>query len=133
MKKFLVVAALLATVGLGGCASLQNLENNVGVAWNVLTTASVSPTQIIVAANTYDALEATATQYLGYCNTPAGAAQSICALSTRKTVVASVRAGRAARNALEPYVVSGTAGPAVVYNTLMAVIHTLQSTNLPTQ
>lgn len=98
----------------------------------MVTSASVSPTQIIVAANTYDALESTATQYLGYCKTTLGAAQSACTLSTRKTVVASVRAGRAARNSLEPYVVTGTAGPAALYNTLVSVIQTLQGTSLPT-
>ncbi len=116
MKKLLLVAALATS--LGGCASLQKT-------WDVISGASVSPTQIIVAANAFDAGEASATNYLLYCKS--NPAVSICALKTRKSVVAAVRAGRAARDQLEPYVVSGTAGPAALYNTLVAVVSTLQT------
>lgn len=130
MKKVLFAVALIATTALGGCASFQAFEQNVQTAWAVATSASVSPTQIIIAGNTFDALEATATQYLGYCK--ANPAISQCALSTRQKTVAAVRAGRAARNALEPYVVSGTAGPAAVYNTLVAAIASLQNSNMVT-
>src|SRR5216684_2851796 len=104
---------------LGGCASLQT-------AWDVVTCSEVSATQIIVAANAFDAGEASATQYLMYCKV-AVPALSYCALSTRKTVVAAVRVGRAARAQLEPYIVSGAAGPTALYNTLVATITMLQS------
>lgn len=117
MKKFFLVFPLLFT--LGACASLQT-------AWDVVTGVSVSPTQIIVAANAFDAGEASATQYLLYCKATVPA-PAICALATRKQVVAAVRAGRVARNQLEPYIVSGTAGPAAVYNTLIATVTSLQS------
>jgi hypothetical protein len=119
MKKLLILPLLLA---LGGCASLTT-------AWDVVTGASVSPTQIIVAANALDAAEATATQYLLECK--AQPALSICALKTRQQVVAAIRAGRAARTQLEPYVVSGSAGPAALYNTLVATVTSLQS-QIPT-
>lgn len=116
MKKlFLVIPLVLA---LGGCASLNT-------AWSVLTGVSVSPTQIIVAANAFDAGEASATQYLLFCK--ANPAPSYCALKTRQTVITAVRTGRVARNQLEPYVVSGTAGPAALYNTLIATVQTLQN------
>jgi hypothetical protein len=116
MKKLLLIPLLLS---LGACASLQT-------AWNVVTGVSVSPTQIIVAANAFDAGEASATQYLAYCKatTPA---PSICALSNRQAVVKAVRAGQVVRNQLEPYIVSGTAGPAALYNTLVATVSTLQA------
>lgn len=117
MKKILLVAAL--TLSLGGCASLQN-------DWNIITGTTVSPTQIIVVANAFDAGEASATQYLLYCKVNATVAA--CALKTRQTVVAAVRAGRAARTQLEPYITSGTAGPIALYNTLTAVVSSLQST-----
>ena len=116
MRKTLIALPLLFV--LGGCASLQN-------AWNVITSAAVTPQQIIVAGNTFDGLETAATQYLTYCK--ANAAQAGCALSIRVNVVKAVRSGRTARNQLEPYVTSGTAGPAAIFNTLVAAINTLQT------
>ncbi len=121
MKRLFLVFPLLLT--LGACASLQT-------AWDVVTGTEVSATQIIVAANAFDAAEGSATQYLLYCKATVPA-PSYCALSTRKTVVTAVRVGRAARSQLEPYIVSGTAGPAALYNTLVATITTLQS-QIPT-
>lgn len=117
MKKFLLVIPL--TLSLGACATLQS-------DWSIITGASISPTQIVIAANAFDAAEATATQYLLYCKATIPA-PSICALKTRQTVVSAVRAGRTARNQLEPYVVSGTAGPAAIYNTLTATVSSLQT------
>lgn len=117
MKKILLVVAL--TLSLGGCASLTKV-------WDVATGVTVSPTQIIVAANAFDAGEASATQYLLFCKA-ANPAPSYCALSTRKSVISAVRAGRVARNQLEPYVISGDAGPAAIYNTLVSVVSTLQT------
>lgn len=115
MKRLAVVFLVLS---LGGCATLQTT-------WNMITGVSVSPTQIIIAANAFDAGEASATQYLIYCK--ANAAVSYCALKTRQAVVKAVRAGRVVRNQLEPYIVSGTAGPAALYNTLIATVQTLQA------
>ena len=120
MRKFVLAAIVLA---LGGCANLST-------DWGLLTNTAVSPTQILVASNAFDAAEASATQYLTYCKS--NASQAGCALSIRKQVVASVRAGRAARNQLEPYVTSGTAGPIALYNSLEAAITSLQATT-PTQ
>jgi len=120
MRKLSIVIAL--ALALGGCANLQT-------AWKVVTEAQVSPQQIIIAANAFDAAEATATQYLLYCKANKGTSQ--CALATRQKVVTGVRSGRSARNALEPYVVSGGAGPSGIYNTLVSAISTLQ-TNTPT-
>ncbi len=120
MKKFLLIIPLILT--LGACASLQTT-------WNVLTGVSVSPTQIIVAANAFDAGEASATQYLLYCK--ANPVVSYCALQTRQAVIKAVRTGRVVRNQLEPYIVSGTAGPIALYNTLIATVTSLQS-QIPT-
>lgn len=117
MKKFILIIPLILT--LGACASLQT-------AWNVVTGVSVSPTQIIVAANAFDAGEASATQYLLFCRS-AAPPPSYCALQTRQAVVKAVRAGRVTRNQLEPYIVSGTAGPAALYNALIAVVTNLQT------
>lgn len=117
MKKLLLLIAL--ALPLGACATLEK-------DWAIVTGVSVSPTQIIIAANAFDAGEASATQYLLYCKatTPA---PSYCALKTRKAVVSAVRAGRTARVQLEPYIVSGAAGPVAIYNTLVAVVSQLQT------
>ena len=121
MKKLLLMIPL--ALSLGACASLDT-------AWNVITGVSASPQQIVVAANAFDAGEASATQYLLYCKATVPA-PSYCALATRQSVVKAVRTARAARNALEPYIVSGTAGPSALYNALIAAVTQLQSL-LPT-
>ncbi len=113
MKKLLILALALT---LGACANLKT-------AYQVITEASVSPTQIIVAANAFDALEGTATQYLVYCK--ANLATTICSADNRRSVIKYVRSGRAARNQLETYVAAGNAGPAGLYNTLIAAVNQL--------
>jgi hypothetical protein len=121
MKKLLLAISL--ALGLGGCAALQ-------ADWAIVTSASVSPTQIIIAANAFDAGEATATQYLLYCKATVPA-PSYCALATRQAVVKAVRTGRVVRAQLEPYITSGTAGPVALYNTLVAAVQSLQA-QIPT-
>ena len=117
MKKLLLIIPLV--LSLGACASLQTT-------WSIVTGASVSPTQITIAANAFDAGEASATQYLLYCKA-AVPAPSYCALTTRQAVIRAVRAGRVARSQLEPYIISGAAGPAALYNTLVATVTSMQS------
>jgi hypothetical protein len=122
MRKLLLVSAVaLALVSaVSGCATLQNLQN----AWAIVSTAAVSPQQIVVAGNAFDAAEATATQFLLWCN--GNRASVACTTKIRRDVIVAVRAGRGARNALEPYVLQGKAGPAVIYNALITAINTLQ-------
>ena len=74
MKKLLFVIPL--ALSLGACASLQKT-------WDMVTGATVSPTQILVAANAFDAGEASATQYLLYCR-QASPPPSYCALNIRQ-------------------------------------------------
>src|SRR6266403_2033417 len=113
MKKLLI---LVLALSLGACANLKT-------AYQVITEASVSPTQIVVAANAFDALEGTATQYLVYCK--ANLSTPICSADNRRSVIKYVRSGRAARNQLETYVAAGNAGPSSLYNTLIAAINSL--------
>lgn len=122
MKRLFIAAALVGAVALGGCASeLQKLQT----VYHVVTETTVPPTTIIVAANSFDALEATATQYLTYCK--ANLSTSACSADNRRTVIKAVRAGRAARNQLETYVTSNTAAPSAIYNALVAAINTLST------
>jgi hypothetical protein len=123
MKKFLLILPL--ALSLGACATF---DKDIQTAWAVITSAAVTPQQIIIASNAFDAAEASTTQYLLYCKV--NPALTVCAVKNRQLVIAAVRAGRSARTQLEPYVTSGTAGPAAIYNTLTASISTLQA-NLP--
>ncbi len=117
MKRLALILAL--TLSLGACANLKT-------AYQIITEASISPTQIIVAANAFDALEGTATQYLVYCKS--NLATPVCSADNRRSVIKYVRSGRAARNQLETYIASGNAGPAGLYNTLIAAINQLNLT-----
>ena len=115
MKKLLILGLALS---LGACANLKNV-------YTAITEATVSSTQIVVAANAFDALEGTATQYLIYCKS--NLTTAICSADNRRSVIKWVRTGRAARNQLETYVTSGNAGPSGLYNTLIAAINQLNS------
>ena len=123
MKKFLLVIPL--ALSLGACASLQALQTDVGNAFGVLTGTSIPPTALIVAANSYDAAEATATNYLIYCSS--NKTVQPCALSNRQAVVKAVRAGRVVRGQLETYISSGTSAPPALYQEILGIISSVQS------
>lgn len=119
MKK--IFLALTLAVSLAGCATFTKT-------WDAVTGATVSPAAVIVAANAFDALEVTATNYLRLkkctgtngpvCRDPAATAK----------IIPAVRSGRVARNNLEQFLKDnpGALGPAGLYNALTASINTLQ-------
>jgi hypothetical protein len=116
MKKILILVLVL---GLGACAQLKT-------AYQLVTDTAVSPTQIIVAANSFDALEGTATQYLVYCKS--NLAVPACSAANRRAVIKYTRAGRAARNQLETYIVQNANAPSAIYNSLVSAINSLSAT-----
>ena len=119
MRRIAVI--VLAGSMLASCASLQN-------AYNAATGASVSPTTVIVAANTFDALEATATNYLKLPKC-APATRPICRdPAATKAIIPAVRSGRVARTNLEQFFKNnpGQLGPSGLYKALTASISTLQ-------
>lgn len=116
------VAAIILALALGGCATeLQKLQS----VYTVVTGATVSPQAIVVAANSFDALEGTATTYLVYCRK--NLATAICSAQNRRIVIGAVRTGRNARNQLETYVARQTPAPAPLYNVLITAINALTS------
>lgn len=118
MRKIVLALAFV----LSGCAGdLQKLQT----VYTIVTESTVSPTAIVVAANSFDAIEATATQYLVYCK--ANPAQPVCSADNRRVVIRAVRSGRSARNQLETYITQQTPAPAPVYNVLITAINTLQA------
>lgn len=118
MKK--LIPALLLAFTLAGCASLTNT-------WNAVTGATVSPAAVIVAANAFDALEVTATNYLKL--KKCDGSNPVCrSPAATKVIVPAVRSGRVARNNLEQFLKDnpGQLGPSGLYNALTASINTLQ-------
>jgi Prokaryotic membrane lipoprotein lipid attachment site len=117
-----LIAALGLTLLLAGCSTeIANIK----AAYSVITQATVSPQVILVTANAFDALEAGAAQYLVYCKS--NLSNIVCSASNRRSVITAGRSGRAARNQLEPYITSGTAGPKALYDTLSAAVSDLRS------
>lgn len=123
MKKLLLIVPL--ALSLGACASLQVLQSDVSNAFGVLTGTSIPPTALIVAANSFDAAEATATNYLVYCKS--NPAVQPCALSNRQAVVKAVRAGLVLRGQLESYISNGTSAPPALYQEILGIISSVQS------
>lgn len=119
MKRILLILAL--SVSLGGCATLRT-------SYDVVTGATISPTAVIVAANGFDALEATATNYLRL-KSCAVAPGPVCRnKAATKAIIPAIRSGRLARNKLEAFMVAnpGKLGNAGLYNALTEAIATLQ-------
>lgn len=116
MKKLIILAL---AISLGACAQLKTV-------YSVVTDTYVTPTQVIVAANSFDALEGTATQYLVYCKS--NLTKPACSADNRRGVIKYVRAGRAARNQLETYIVQNANAPSAIYNALIAAINQLNLT-----
>ena len=99
MKRLFSV--LLLTFALAGCTQLSN-------AWGVLTGATITPQQVYIAANAFDAVEASGTQYL---RLPVCGSLPCRNPSATNSLVASIRAGRLARNKLEAAVSASPGAP----------------------
>lgn len=128
MKKLLLLALAL---GLSGCATLNADIAKLQQVYTIATTATVSPTTVIVTANAFDALKATATNYGKYC-IQGKFVDPICSATNRRNVIKFVRGGTAARNQLEVSVSSGTPAAATIYNLLVAAVNGLNSTPVAT-
>lgn len=125
MHKILV--GILLAAGLSGCAAIQSLENIV----SQVDGSTISPQNVYVAANAFDTLQIGVKAYFDYCRPhvakDGSADVAVCSTGNRRTVIAAVRAGRAARNQLEVYLNAGTPAPVQVFNTLKAAVTALQS------
>lgn len=119
-------ALLLLAPLLGACATPfgQELKNIYGAA----TGATVTPAAVLVAGNSFDAVEKTATNYIVFCT--ANRANPACAnfITIRGKLAPAVRSGRAARTNLEAFMNThpGALGPTGLYNALQAAVQTLQ-------
>lgn len=122
MKKLLFAASI--ALALGGCANLAGI-------YTLATTATVPAGDVVIAANAFDALNATATNYGGYC-----VAQHfpvpVCSKANRRSVIKAVNSGIAAKHALEASITSGQPALSTVYNTLIAAVNVLQASPINT-
>jgi hypothetical protein len=90
-----IIIACAVALSLGGCAEFQKLQNG----FALVTGPIVTPQQVVIAINAFDAVEATATNYLHLPRCPSA---SICrdpAITAK--LVPAIRAGRADRNTLK--------------------------------
>ncbi len=93
MKK--IIGIIILTIALGGCQGTQfgNFIANIQNA----ASGTISPQAIYVAANTFDAVEVSATNYLNLKKCPIGAPFCRSPVAT-KALIPAIRAGRVARN-----------------------------------
>ena len=116
MKKIILAGAL--ALGLSGCA-----------AWNAITSASLTITQVYVTANAFDAAEVTATNYLKLPVCAAGGPTVCRNPAATGGLVSAVRAGYQARQSLVASCEASTTAPACVsaYTTVSTAVNGLQS------
>lgn len=130
-QMFRIMAIALVGVALSGCAPGSFGAKVEGVI-SAVTGATVSPAAIIIAANSYDALEATAKNYINpqinkRCN---GSNGPICRDPTATVKLnAAIRSGRVARNNAKQFLRDhpGQLGNQGLYDALQTAVSTLQS------
>lgn len=128
MKKILIP---LLALWLSGCATFTADLAKLGQVYTVVTTSTVPPITVVVTANAFDALKATATNYGKYC-IQGKFVDPICSAGNRRKVVQFVRSGTSARNQLELSITTNTPATATIYNILVAAVNGLKSTPVAT-
>ena len=109
-----ILATLATVLALSACVT-------------TMTPNVLAPQQLRVAANSFDALESTATNYL---KLPLCGTVPVCRSQTVSvSLVKAVRSARSARTQLEAYVNANptTPIPATLYQTVSVAVTTLQS------
>ena len=118
------ISVLLFCFALTGCANLQGI-------YTLATTATVPASSVVIAANSFDALKATAINYGNYC-VAQKFPQPICSAANRRSIIKAVNAGTAARNALESSINTGQPALSTAYNTLISAVNVLTASPINT-
>lgn len=103
------------------CQAITDIEN-----LSTIASGSVTPNQVFVAANAFDAIEGTANTYLSLPLCPQG--MPICRTkTTSQTVYTNILTARKARNSLESYMNANAGAPVPVsnYNVLVTALQTI--------
>lgn len=124
MRNFLAICIAVVGLGLGGCANLQGI-------YTLATTATVPASSVVIAANSFDALKATAINYANYC-VAQKFPQPVCSAANRRAVIKAVNAGTAARVQLEASMTTSQPALSTVYNTLIAAVNALTASPINT-
>lgn len=116
----LLFAAAAALLMLAGCANITN-------AIDTITSAKVSPAQVAIAVNAFDAVKVTAKNYIVYC-TPVPAPAGCNDKTIQTQLDPAIKAGTTARNSLEDFLAAhpGELGDAGVYDALTTATSTIQ-------
>lgn len=110
---------------LAGCASLERAKTT----WDAVTSAKIAPQTVILAADTFDALEATGTVYISQKKCPKGINVPTCRdPGITKTIIENVKTGRKARDAMIAFLKAhpGELGDSGLYDALNLAVATLQ-------
>lgn len=121
MKKLLIV---LLSLSLVGCSTLERLKQTA----TAVGEFTVSPQAVVIASNTFDALEITATNYLKL-KSCRKATSVVCRDPTATAlIIPAIRAGRVARNNLQQFLADhpNQLGPSGAFDALNASISTIQ-------
>lgn len=115
MRKLLLIAAMFCPLVLGGGTCLSNI-----------TEASLTTTQVYVAAQAFDAAEVTATNYLSL---PACVAHDVALCPAAGVLVSATRGGYKARRALVATCAASITAAACIsdYAAVTAAVNGLQS------
>jgi hypothetical protein len=122
MRKFMLAAMMGLAIPLGGCSTWNTV-------YSAVTGATVDTTTVYVAANSFDAVEITATTYLKQPRCT-GTNGPLCRdTEATKAIVPAVRSAYQARKALVQYSIDhpGQLGPQGLYDALKAAGTTLQN------
>lgn len=113
MKKILIIALALS---LGGCAAIQRLEGT-----------TISPQTVVLARNSFDALEATATNYLALARCDKTTAKVCRDKSISAILIPAVQNARKARSDLATFQKThpGQLGSQGLYDALQLSVTTL--------
>ena len=121
----LMALAVALAVTLGGCSTLQTIKT----AWQAATEVKVSPTAVILAADAFNAIEASATVYLRQAKCTGPAKPTCRDPGVTRKIKPAILEGRKARDALIAFLEAhpGQLGDKGLYDALQASIGTAKS------
>lgn len=121
-----IVLVLVAALALGACSkTLQDAKNT----FDILTSTKISPTSVILAANAFDALEVSATNYLRLTKCSALNGPVCRNPEASRAIIKAIRVGRPIRNKLITFLRDhpGELGPQGLYDALNNTAQTIQA------
>lgn len=123
MKKLIIA---LLTLSLAGCSTWERFKT----VSEAVGEFRISPAAVIIASNTFDAAEATATNYLRLPRCKLVNPAPVCRNPTATAlIIPAIRSGRVARDNLQQFLKDhpNELAPATAYEKLTSIVDTLKS------